>query len=355
MVMSQRFHDFRSTLENKNYFKLVCGAGNQDDKWVEKLVFIYTMAGGTGVDMAADPDIVRAAVRGVNRAEEYLRDEKGMRLVVRPFLTVSVGMPGDHHVRKAWFNDSCTACDACIPVCPTDAIPEGLVVVDELCIGCGACEVACHFNAIEYTNVGHELENLLPELLKLGADNVELHAAVPNDEIVMKEWQVICDVVTDSYCSISIDRNYLSNMALLSRIDMAQEIAGERIMVQADGVPMGGVGGEVGKTIQAIAIADQINRMIHFNKKRKKIARKPMMLLSGGTNAKTYELAEAAGLEYNGIAVGTYARKIIWDELRASNLYANKEIIGRAVSKAKELVDCSVTENSNVVAITRGN
>ena len=351
MESTLRFQNFKSILEQKNYFKLVCGAGNQDYEWIERLVFVYTMAGATGIDIAADSEVVKAAVKGVDRAEEYLWEIKGQRLVVRPFITVSVGMPGDDHIRKAWFNDACSACDACIPVCPTDAIPEGLVVIEELCIGCGACDSACHFNAVEYTNVSHNLEELLPDLLALGADNVELHAAVPNDDVVMAEWQAVCDVVTDSYCSMSIDRNYLSNTALLVRIDKARELAGERTMIQADGVPMGGTGGDVGKTIQAIAIADQINRMVHFDKKRKKADQQLMVLLSGGTNNETRVLAEAAGLEYHGIAIGTFARKQIQNEVRTNAIFDDAELIDTAVAKAVAVVEASVTENGNVVAL----
>jgi len=348
---TRRFQDFKSILESKNYFKLVCGAGNQDHEWVERLVFVYTMAGAIGIDVAADAEVVMATVKGIERAEQFLREIKGQRLVVRPFITVSVGMPGDHHVRKAWFNDACSACDACIPVCPTDAIPEGLVVIDELCIGCGACDAACHFNAVEYTNVSHNLEELLPELLALGADNVELHAAVPNDDVVMAEWQAVCDVVTDSYCSMSIDRNHLSNTALMIRIEKAREIAGERTMIQADGVPMGGTGGDIGKTIQAIAIADQINRMFHFDIKRKRTDRQLMVLLSGGTNNETRVLAEAAGLEYHGVAIGTFARKQIQNEIQINAIFDDTELIDTAVAKAKAVVDASVTENDNVVAL----
>lgn len=351
MSGARRFEEFKSILDHKNYFKLVCGAGNQDHSWVERLVFIYVMAGATGIDIAADHEVVKAAVKGIERAEKYLREVKQKCLVIKPFITVSVGMPGDHHVRKAWFNDDCSACDACISVCPTDAIPDGLVVIDELCIGCGACDAVCHFNAVEYTNVGHDLDELLPGLLSLGADNVELHAAVPNDEVVMNEWKSVCDVVTDSYCSMSIDRKHLSNTALLARIEKAREIAGERTMIQADGVPMGGTGGDIGKTIQAIAIADQINRMVHFDNKRKKNDRQLMMLLSGGTNNETRVLAEAAGLEYHGIAVGTFARKQIQEEIQSNKIFQNTELIDLAVAKAKDVVDASVTENNNVITL----
>ena len=70
-----------------------------------------------------------------------------------PFITVSVGMPGDHHVRKAIITDNCVSCNLCIPTCPTEAIPKELKIITELCIGCGNCEAACPpaANAIKYT------------------------------------------------------------------------------------------------------------------------------------------------------------------------------------------------------------
>ena len=71
MSHSKRYNEFTSVLDDKNYFKLVCGAGNQDSEWVERLVFIYVMAGVTGIDVAADVEVVKAAVQGVDRAEKY--------------------------------------------------------------------------------------------------------------------------------------------------------------------------------------------------------------------------------------------------------------------------------------------
>ncbi len=347
-----RFSQFKTILNDGNYFKLVCGAGNQDDVWVEKLVFVYTLAGATGIDIAAVPDVVKAAKSGINKAYDYIdnlnRSGKDASIKVRPFLTVSVGMPGDHHVRKAWINDKCTACDKCIPVCPTEAIPNNLVIIDSLCIGCGACEAVCHFDSIDYTNAGRDLEKLLPELISLGADNVELHAAVPDNDTVMEEWRVVCDCVPENYCSMSIDRNYLSNMALLERIEMAKEIAGERLLIQADGVPMGGVNNEISTTVQAVAIAQQINKMIHLNKKVAKKDRDLKMILSGGTNSMTRQYAMDADVVFHGIAIGTYARKAVWDELENPDFFNDKQLIESAITKASTLVSQSVNDNNNV-------
>ena len=51
--------------ENKNCFKLVCGAGNEDAEEVEKLVTIYSKAGCNFFDVCAKPEIVDAAKRGI--------------------------------------------------------------------------------------------------------------------------------------------------------------------------------------------------------------------------------------------------------------------------------------------------
>ena len=139
--------------------------------------------------------------------------------------------------------------------------------------------------------------------------------------------------------------------ALLERIDSARSLAGERTLIQADGVPMGGTGDDLAKTIQAIACAQQINMMIHDNKLRTRENRKLIVLLSGGTNAHTRSLALAAGVTFHGVAIGTFARSQINDFLSATDFYDNDTAIEGAVKAALELIDVSVAQNKNIVAI----
>ena len=63
-----RFGLYKDLLKSSKYFKLVCGAGNENQNEVEYLSFIYTLAGCTGFDVSANPEIVKAAKEGINQA-----------------------------------------------------------------------------------------------------------------------------------------------------------------------------------------------------------------------------------------------------------------------------------------------
>jgi ferredoxin len=49
-------------------------------------------------------------------------------------------------------NDACTACGACVAVCPVEAISEGderYVIDADACTDCGLCADECPFDAIQ--------------------------------------------------------------------------------------------------------------------------------------------------------------------------------------------------------------
>ena len=60
---SSRFGLYKDLLSSSKYFKLVCGAGNEDLYEVEYLTYIYTLAGCAGFDVSASPEVVKAAKR----------------------------------------------------------------------------------------------------------------------------------------------------------------------------------------------------------------------------------------------------------------------------------------------------
>lgn len=335
-----RYEQMQDLLNRGRYFKLVCGAGNEDADEVRKLATVYTLAGATGLDISATPEIVKSCMSGIDRGIDLARHfQKG--IPVRPFITVSVGMSGDHHVRKAYIVDDCVECGKCPPVCPTDAIPSDYNIIRELCIGCGNCEAICppKVAAVRYEHNAKKLSELLPECIRLGAENIELHAAVPDNDGIMEEWKVVSEVQPNNFISMCLDRYHLSNMHLIDRIKQAWEIAGDRLIIQADGVPMSGGADDFNTTLQAIAIADIINKDLMMKDKRFKNL---PMLLSGGTNSKTRELASLCNIPFAGVSIGTHARKIVKEYIKSHDFDEDMNKLGAAISIAEDLVNRSL-------------
>ena len=338
-LKGSRFGLYKDLLKSSRYFKLVCGAGNEDIKEVEYLTYIYTLAGCAGFDVSASPEIVSAAKKGINAAIEKANQLK-INIPFVPLITVSVGMPGDHHVRKAIITKDCVSCNLCIPSCPTDAIPKNLTIITELCIGCGNCEAACPpaANAIAYDHNAKELLSILPKCIEAGAESIELHAGVPDNESTLKEWEVVSKSIPNGMISMCLDRKHLSNDTLIDRIKAAQNIADERLIIQADGIPMSGGIDDFNTTLQAVSIADLINKRLKNKEPRFKNL---PILISGGTNSNTGNLARKCGVKFNGITIGTHARKII-SKYQNNPSKINDNQLNEAIKKAKELIQMNI-------------
>tara|TARA_Y100000991_G_scaffold203312_1_gene177905 strand:+ start:827 stop:1855 length:1029 start_codon:yes stop_codon:yes gene_type:complete len=333
---STRFGLYKDLLSSSNYFKLVCGAGNEDKEEVEYLTFIYTLAGCAGFDVSATPEVVLSAKKGIDAAISK-KKEFNINIPFRPFITVSVGMPGDHHVRKALITSDCVACNLCIPTCPTDAIPNSLQIITDLCIGCGNCEAVCPpaANAITYEHNAKELLSVLPKCIEAGAESIELHSGVPDNESTLKEWKIVSDSIPNGMISMCLDRKHLSNEELIDRIISAKNIADDRLIIQADGIPMSGGIDDYNTTLQAVAITDIINKKL---KTKSKSFKNLPVLISGGTNSYTGDLARQLNVNFNGITIGTHARKVI-SKFRDNPKNLKNEQIVTAIKNAKYLIN----------------
>lgn len=376
--MSERHALLKKWLLAGDCFKMICGAGNEDIIQVKKLAFVYTLAGAKILDISANLDVVKSAREGVDLAFSFAKTNE-IEMGDRPFIMVSLGMPGDHHVRKSYIDpNKCIGCTMCIPVCPTEAIPIDFIsnldifkslngslenedqskeiVIKDLCIGCGKCSAVCPKpDIISYRHNAKELQKLLPKCLESGAELFELHAAVGDDEQTLKEWALINEINKDNYNSICLDRLNLGNINLEQRVDQVKSISGDRLIVQADGYPMSGGEDDYNTTLQAVSCADIINKKFNMtvNKKRvqskigkvkmssKKKYKRDMVvpiILSGGTNSHTKDLADKTGVRINGVAIGTFARDIVQDFICHEDFFSNKQMIELAYDAAKTLI-----------------
>lgn len=360
---------------------MICGAGNEDKNQVKKLAFIYTLAGTKILDVSANVDVVKSAAEGINLAYEYAH-KLNVTIEHRPYIMVSVGMPGDPHVRKSYINpNKCISCTLCIPICPTDAIPKNFtkdldffknlngsfdeedqskeIVIKDLCIGCGKCSSICpKSDIISYRHNAREIIELLPKCMDAGAELFELHAGVGEDDITLKEWKLINEINPKNYNSMCLDRLNLGNLRLEHRIQEAKKISNNHLMIQADGYPMSGGEDDYNTTLQAIACADVINKKFNMriDKKRgvdklgnQKISSKKIyndinsadnipILISGGTNSLSKELAKKVGVRINGVSIGTFARDLIEEFITSNNFYIDDELIKLAYLSAKDLI-----------------
>lgn len=305
----------KDLLEDKKCFKLVCGAGNEDADEVEKLVALYSSAGCKFFDLSAKPEIVDAAKRG-------LQDREG-------YLCVSVGIKGDPHIRKAHIDfEKCVSCHKCEEICPQKTITN-CKVKEKRCIGCGKCYSVCKHDAVFYTYENKDLSDVLPSLIEKGIDCIELHAMGEDDNEVLEKWNNI-NQMYDGMLSICTSRAHLSDEKMLSRIKkMLENRKKYTTIIQADGFPMSGSDDDYKTTLQAVATAEIVQN-----------AKLPAyIMLSGGTNSKTAELAKLCGINYNGIAIGTFARKIVSKYIERKDFLQNKYVFEEALKIAKALVE----------------
>ena len=300
-------------------FKLVCGAGNEDAESVKRLVFIYASVGCKLFDLSARKEILSAAKEGSKLAEA--NDAQ---------YCVSIGIKGDKHITKAKINGGkCIKCGNCFKNCPNDAIYSSIIIDDKKCIGCSVCEKKCPTGAITMEEKDVNYREVLPYMVENGVEFLELHIMGHDKDDLAKKWQVINEC-NPKFASICIDRENFGNKEVLDRIkEMISLRKPYTTIVQADGVPMSGGSDDYKTTLQAVAMAEVIQN-----------AELPVyIMLSGGTNSKTAELAKMCGINYWGIAIGSWARKIVKPYIYVEDFWVNAEVQKKAINVAKELIE----------------
>ncbi len=315
----------KDLLEQRQCFKLVCGAGNEDAEEVERLVTIYSKAGCMFFDLCAKPEIVDAAKRGLERAG--IKDNR--------YLCVSVGIDDDPHITKAVIDqEKCVKCGKCKLICPHDAIIEldKYKVKKERCLGCTQCAKQCPKQAIEMVSQLQDYNEVLPKLIEKGIDCIEFHAITEDEKDVDEKWLQINEIFDGMLC-ISIDRSELGDRKLKERVKRMLNIRKPfTTIIQADGIAMSGSNDEYGTTLQAVATAQLFQN-----------ANMPAyIMMSGGTNTKSTELTKMCGVKPHCLAVGSYARKIVKEYLERDDFYENEEVMEQAVKIAKNLIDTSL-------------
>lgn len=319
-----------ASLENKIFFKLVCGASLTDTLLVENLSLIFSLAEADVIDLSPRADVIFAARRGIEKACEFSKKTP------KTLIMASLHLDKDPHFRKIEVDfNTCDVCGACIKSCPTEAFEikkssdkKELIYKPERCYGCNICPEVCHVNALTLKDTQPTLKESLEEVISLGVESIEFHFGA-NFKIVREVWnEIINSIKNQKLLSFSIGSGLLNEEEIKQAASMCYELAGKNIILQADGKPMSGALSQVSKDEDSLKVA----KLILENKL-------PVYVqLSGGTDQNTYLKACGLGLDICGVAVGSNARKALMKYLTKSDLFKDKESLNEAIKIAKTFV-----------------
>ena len=325
-----------SSLTSNTWFKLICGASNNDVALVRNICAIYTSLGIDCIDISSDPAILFAAREGiqVGLKLKHKYDDLITWKRVEPFIMISVNDDEDPHFRKAYFDPNKCPVDCkrpCEKVCPAFAIPpllkEGLLcangVLSDKCYGCGRCIPICPLGLIDAKSyiVDHSKVNSFFEYNLV--DAIEIHTRPGHLQEFNNLWNNIAHFVCVNAKIIAVsfpdmDNDTVPYLQSLQKIicnhQSFDNFNGIQIW-QADGRPMSG---DIGKgtthacTSLASHVLSEIKAIghdgINFEKKH-------FIQLAGGTNDYSAIAAKNGGLTgkvgFGGYAFGGYARKTI--------------------------------------------
>ncbi len=311
----------KNILNSGKILKLICGAGNENYKEIEKLSFVFASAGFNMIDVSAKLDAVNSAKLGIKRAG---RENDAA-------ICVSVGLADDIHLKKAVINmPKCTSCRDCINICPQNAIfnEDKKILVDEKkCIGCSKCLSECLNGAIFMEHKYKAPYTMLLPLLSENIDCVEYHCSVSDEDIILDNWNKIKSIYKGCL-SICLDRSKLGDDKIILLLkEMIKDI--DDIIIQADGKPMSGGADDYKSNLQTVAFAEII-------KNNNLPAR---VILSGGTNSKTTKFAKECNISVDGVALGSYARRLVKEYISSDDFFSDEVKQKKAINIAKNLAD----------------
>ena len=177
-----------------------------------------------------------------------------------------------------------------------------------------------------------DYKDVLPKLVEKGLDCIEFHAISNDENDVDDKWNQINEMFNGMLC-ISLDRSELGDKKLVERVKrLISQREPYSTIIQADGIAMSGNDDEWGTTLQAVATAQlfQDSRLPVY------------IMMSGGTNTKSTELARLCGVKPHCVAIGSFARKIVKKYLQMDDILKNEQALKEAIAIAKNLVEVSL-------------
>ncbi len=342
-----------NSLQQGQWFKLICGASFQDLPAIRLLALIYGLVGADCIDVAADPAVVTSAKEGLKMAQKLspIAQKKGYLGYRNPWVMVSLNDGEDPHFRKAHFNPNHCPSDCsrpCEKICPANAIifsEKSQGIIEERCYGCGRCLPVCPQNLIVTHSSVFSLPLIEAMMKQREIDALEIHTHGDNVENFKQLWSFVGKNSKNlKLLAISCPEHpeLISYLTELSRIIAPLPCP---LIWQTDGRPMSG---DIGK--------GTTHATLKLGQKVLKAALGGYVQLAGGTNhhtvpkLRTLRLlkdTQASETPYiAGVAYGSYARSLLSPFLDHFDYFGEKmnfqildnELFWQAVDIAHSLI-----------------
>lgn len=244
-------NNFQTKLENYNFFKLDCNLLKKSVSEAYLYGFVGTVSGFNAIDIYSDINLINATRKGINDACAKAKEFK-IPIELRPLLFTS----------------------------------EKVSLLEN------------NFRKFE-------------SFKEINFDVLELHVDFKDYDSFEKILKSTKNIFPNKSISLNLSRKILSNANIIEFIKIAGSFFKNNILIEVDGLnEYDSKLNDFNNTIQTISTADIINKQLKFNEiKFQKIP----ILLSGGTNTKTIELAVQCGVPFNGISLNINQLKILKD------------------------------------------
>lgn len=285
----------RQALQQRRFFKLICGASYRNTDFISELAYIFASAGAQVIDVGARPELVKSALAGIARAE--------VPVAGLPLVMVSVGINSDlHFLRVEKEHSLCTDHGYCANACPHEVF-VGSEIRLQNCLGCDHCVIACPEKALRLVarEPMAELHGLLEACFEAGASAIEVHtgdggrAELEQLLQLMSPWQERIELLAFSMGAHGQERSEI--------VALAQDViecVGTEIIIQADGKPISGRKGAK-STLPCLELAQEMFAS----------GLEAFVQVSGGTNDLTGQLAQELKIPIHGVGMGSFARKYL--------------------------------------------
>lgn len=278
MAKIDRANILKNKLSKTSFYKLDCYFDKYDTNKITSLIYVYVIAGVSAIDLKLDKDIVIRARETISKAINYSNQFENS-IINSPFLFVS-----------------------------------------------------CYSSDIVNLDI-NQFSKILRLCQNEGAEFFELHNDLPDISLVKDKLLIVKEVFSLKPISINLSRDKLSNANIVEQIKFFRTNIQKDIIIEVNGSEEGN-NNKYNATLQSISTADIIQKQLL----KKEIAfRKIPILLSGGTNSLTFELAKECNVHFNGITFSDFARND-FEEFLQSHSVDNDFEIKDYIKKIKNLL-----------------